>query len=279
MITYVQPQLWKGGVVNNTDRVFAAIAMPKGGVFHGMNARLTGQQTEKLVIKNVMWGITAYSVPILDPDAAATYDAIWDAQVPKNASSAASVLDLDTAAADATPEYEPGQINWAGVFDMESGPRRLYRKRGMVGSTTGGFGSAATGTMTHYLPTLNHSISVTGGQRARVPTAIMFAFSNPVLDITSATLLTSPTEKEWLRLRYLKDTAVDAYKFLAGLEEAGINNIYEDAATFLAKTLAPAVYEETAAEWGNGQWDITVQSKFTMSVPGEIDFGLLDGDK
>lgn len=271
--------MWWGDVDSNTDKVFAAIAIPRGGVFHGMNFDVHISNTEKLAINVVMYAITGYAVPILDPDAAALYDAIWDAQVPKAVAGGNAALDLDTGTASTIPEYEPGLVNWAGVFDMESGPQLLYRKRKIMTIASAGKGPAATGTMTHWLPTDRVNMSVSGGQRVKVPTAIMFAMSSPVLDETTSTALTSPTEKEWVMLQYLEDTAIDALKFLIGLVETGAESPYEEAAAFLDKTLMPDPFEQDAGMFVTGTWKVAASGSFTSSVPGTMTVNTLDGDK
>ncbi len=261
--------------------MFAAIAMPRGGVLHGANIRLNIWQLEQVAVNVPLFGISGYAVPILDPDAAATYDAIWDAQVPKNVIQSEGALDLDTAAADATPEYEPGEVNWAGVFDMERGPRRLLRERGAItfGDQNVGAGPIVTTGATHYIPKKAFRFNVRGGFRATRPTAVMFALSNPSMDRTTATVLTSPTEDEWLMLRYLEDTALDAMKFLVGGRmETGAKKVYQDAAIFLDKTLAPDPFEAAAGQLDSDGWEMFSQSMFTMSVPGTM-VARLDGDR
>ncbi len=280
MITYKQPQIYRGSVGQGVDKVFAAIAVPRGGVFHGANIDLKLWALEQVAVNVSMYGITGYAVPILDPDAAATYDAIWDAQVPKNMIQSEGALDLDTGAADTTPEYEPGEVNWAGVFDMEGRPRRLLRVRGSMsfGDDGVGRGPFATGGATHFIPNKSFRFNIRGGFRARRPTAIMFAVSLPALDRTTTTALTSPTEDEWLMLRYLEDTAIDAMKFLIGRVEAGAKTPYTEAAVFLDKTLAPDVYEAAGTQMAVTGFELFSQSKFTMSVPGRMR-ATLDGDR
>lgn len=279
MITFVQRFVGKGTVVTNTDAVIAATPVPKGGVVHGVSMEVHLQQLEQPVINNVMYGLTGYAVPILDPDGGATYDAIWDAQVPKNINEASGAIDLDTGSAVATPEYEPGFVNWTGLYDMESGPRRWYRRRKVLTGASGGRGPAATGTMTHYLPQdvvrVNESLNI----RARVPTAIMLGLSSPVISQTTGTVLTSPNKTQWLQLTFLEDTAIDALKWLFGLVEAGADTPYEEQAVELQQILMPAMFEGSADQFATGSWQFTVMGSWTVSVPGTLSVGKLDGDK
>lgn len=263
----------------NFDKVFAALALPRGGIFHGCSFDVHLQQTEQVVINAMMYAISGYAVPILDPDNATNFESIWNAQVPKASIASAGALDLNTGDADAEPEYQPGMVNWAGVYDMESGPVRLYRRRSLITASSAGRGPAATGALTHYLPQDRFQMNVSGGGRAKVPTAIMFALSNPNQDVTTTTKISPPTEKEWVMLQYLEETAIDALKYLIGATETGAHEPYLAAAVFLDKTLAPNPYEQTGNEYSVGTWNLTVQGSFTSSVPGTMQVGTLDGDK
>lgn len=280
MISYTQRQGWKGHVATNTDRVFAATAIPRGGVFHGMSFDVHVWGLEQVMLFACIYGVSGYAVPILDPDAAVDFDNIWERQVPKNKAEAEGVLDLDTiSTADATPEYEVGMVNWAGVFDMDT-TKRLYRRRRVLTAASAGRGPGTTGFATHWLPQDRFRINVAGGFKVKAPTAIMFAFSAPVVGQTTTTALTPPTEKEWVMLQYLEDTAIDALKFLIGLTTGGTQEPYEEAAVFLDKTLAPSFFEETTAEWATpALWEVLAHGSFTCSVPGSMTARNLDGDK
>ncbi len=110
MITYVQPQLWKGSNPADQDRVFAAIAIPPGGVFHSLNMKVGIHAAEVAIDKAVIYGIDGYAIPVHDADAVDTYDTIWDLQVPKTAE-AVDTLDLDVELTDPDPDFEPGELD------------------------------------------------------------------------------------------------------------------------------------------------------------------------
>ena len=124
MITYIQPQLWKGTVTPDTDRVIAAIAVPPGGVFHSADITVRIHGAEAAIADAIMYGMDGYIVPVHDVDAADLYDTVWDLQVPKTAENV-STLDLDVETADTDPDFEPGEIDWNAVFDWEAGPQRI----------------------------------------------------------------------------------------------------------------------------------------------------------
>lgn len=272
----MQTQGFKGSIATNTDKVISAIALPRGGVFHGCRIHVNLRQLEQVVAKLMAYGLTGYFVPVLDPDAAAAFDTIWDTQVPKDRGEAANIVDLDTGTSVSVPEYEPGGVNWTAVLDLEHGPRLAYRRRRIIGAPRAGV--FATGTQTHYLPQEDFTFDVKGGYRAQVPTVLMFAVSSPVISGTTITALTSPSKQEWYQLRYLEDTAIDAMKWLMGMTEAGAESPYEEAAVFLDKTLRPQWVEEVATEFATGTWEVYAESHYTMSVPGTIRVRL-DGDR
>lgn len=229
---------------------------------------------ETVIANSQSWGIDAYAVPVHDLDADDLYDTIWDLQIPK-ATGGGTVLDLDVESADTDPDFEPGEIDWNAVYDWESGPERLYKARGSIGAADVGSGLGATGAFTHFLPRFKRNIKIRPGGRAKVATVVMFALSSPVLDRTTATGLTMPTEAGWLQLQLLRDTAIDALKSLVGLTEAGAETPYVDALTFLENTLAPDAFEETANQWGTGTWELTCTGKIVASVPGTLSIGRL----
>lgn len=278
MISYTQRQLWKGSVATNTDKVFSGIVIPPGGVFRGCSIDMHVWGAETVLANALMYGISAYLVPVLDPDSQIGFDALWDRLVPKDVAEGASALDLDTTSADATPEFELGDLNFAAVYDVGSAPVELYRRRRLLTAALRGSGLAATGAFTHWLPTDKFRISVPGGQRVNVPSVLMFGMSSPVLDRTTATSFTEPTEREWLQLQYLEDTALDALKFLMGLHEAGAESPYEEASDLLARTLEPLPFEQVAGEFASGTWQIVASAVYAMSVPGTLQVDSLDSE-
>lgn len=279
MITYIQPQGWKGHVLTNTDRVIAGIAIPRGGVFHGFNGTVQIRSLESVVIKEGMYALSMYSAPVLNPATAQTFDQLWDKTIPKNLAESAGILDLDTGTTVATPEYEPGGVNWRGLYDMESGPKRLYRHRKLMSAVDAGAGLGVTTGFTHYIPMDTVRVAVAGGFRAVVPSVVMLAISNPVISGTTSTTPALPTEKEWYMLQMLERTAENALEFLIGMHIGGTQEGNEEAAVFLDKVLAPQWFEESGGDWGIQTWEVSCHSKWTMSVPGRMNVGTLDGDK
>lgn len=275
MISYRQPQLMKFATGVGTDRIIGALSVPPGGVFGRVSVDLRIHAAEQLAATALIYGISAYAIPITDPDAAVTYDVLWDTQVPKMDNNAL-VLDLDAAVSDTTPDIEPGEVDWNEVYDFTSAPSRLYRSTHIMSIADGSPGPMATGGATHWFPRRRHRFTLRGGGKAKVPMAIMIALSIPNLDRTTTVIAVSPTEQEWMQLQLLRDTAVDALKHLIGLIEAGAETPYVEAATYLAKLLAPDIYEETAGQLGAVSLEVLCKTVWDMAVPGTLQVGKLD---
>lgn len=276
-IRYVQPQLWKGAVLTDTDRVFASILVPPGGAFQGVDIEIHCHAAETVIADAVLLGIDAYAIPMEDLDGALSYDQMWDRLVTKT-SEDVDTLDLDTAVADTDPDFEPGELDWNEVYQFGEAPERLYRFRKLFTAANYLPGLFATGGATHYLPGMVKRIRVRSGGTAKVTTAIMFALSSPVLDRTTTTSTAPGTEQDMLQLQLLKKTAEDAIYQLIGLVEAGAETPFIDAAAFIDKTLAPDVFEETSSQFKTTTWEVTAKSTFRMSVPGELSVGTLSGE-
>lgn len=276
-IRYVQPQLWKGAVLTDTDRVFASILVPPGGTFQGVDIELHCHGVETTINKALLVGIDAYAIPMEDLDGALNYDQLWDKLVTKT-SEDVDTLDLDTASTDTDPDFEPGELDWNEVYQFGEAPERLYKFRKLFTAANYIGSLGATGGFTHFLPGMVKNIKVRSGGTAKVTTAIMFALSSPVLDRTTTTATAPGTEVEMLQLQLLKRTAEMAIYQLIGLTEAGAETPYLDAAEFIDKTLAPDIFEESSSDFVTTTWNVTAKSTFRMSVPGELSVGTLSGE-
>lgn len=273
----VQREAWKGHILTNTDRVIAAVPLPVGSSFHGMDVDINLWSLEATAILAVMYGVAAYVVPVEDPENAQTYQNLWDTMVPKDIGNGAGVLDLDTGGVDSAPEFEWGDINWNALYDVSSAPTELYRRRRLL-TIAGGKPIAATGTMTHWLPTASFRAHVRGGVTVKVPSAVMLAISSPVLDQTSGNERTLPTEIDWLRLMYMSDTVTDALKNVLGLVETGAETPWEEASALLEQTVEPTAFEETAAEFGTITWECAAVSTARYSVPGVLSVNAISSE-
>ncbi len=253
------------------------VNVPPGGVFHGFRGNLRIHGAETVIANALLYGLDAYAVTLHDVDAGDTFDTVWDLQVPKT-SEDVDTMDLDVETTDTDPVFEPGEHSWEKLFGWEGGIDKLLQYRRIFTAADFIGGLAATGGFTHYMPGEVKPITIRHGKIVDQATVIMMALSSPVMDRTTAGALTILSEGNFLKLQLLRDTAVDAIHQLMGAVEAGAETPYVEAAAFLDLLLSPPPTEEVAGEFGTTTWQCTLSGKVTVSVPGTINVGRLDGE-
>lgn len=258
-------------VANNTDRVLVSYPLPSGGRLNNihLNCHVIGPEGLELH-QVVMYGITGFVVPVADPDTSVTMDVLWDSLITKDEDPAAGSFDLDTAAADVTPEFEMGEVDWSGVFQLESqNPVEIFRRRRML--------SVVDGMVNYEVVSAAADLWVPGekftskiGRRVSVqtPSVVMLGFSSPNLDDTTGTVSSIPTEIQWILLQYLELTLEQAFMHLIGLVEAGAETPYVESADFLASLLEDDAFEDTAGAFSTVAFNVFTQATFDITVPG-----------
>ena len=121
-------------VATNTDEVVAGIEIPPGGSL--LNTWIDQKViagVEQSVLVASLYGCSGFVIPILDPDAAPTYDAVWDTQVQKDQQAQAAAFSIDTGSAVTAPEFEIGTVQIAGAL-LEFGdlPTEIFRRRKLI---------------------------------------------------------------------------------------------------------------------------------------------------
>jgi len=240
---------------------------------------IIGPEGEKFDSMSI-YGMSGFVIPVLDPDGGATFDAIWDAQVPKDVSLAAGGFDLDTGAADTTPEFEIGTPSPAAIMDLVAGaPVEIFRRRKYLTianeNNTRDVVDAGSD-----LKLVTDFFSTRVNRRVRVPdpSVVLFGVSSPDTLATSATLKTIPGEAEWSLLQYLEVALEQAFMSLVGLTEAGAETPYVDSMTFIGELVEDTVFEETALSFTPTSWNCYTIATFDISVPGKIAMGVLTSE-
>ncbi len=265
-------------MLTNTDRVVAAVPLSPGAILRSFKADIHMWALEQAALFVVRYGVAGYIVPITDPDNGATFQDLWDRKVPKNTGLTAGGLDLDTGSAVATPEYEPALLNAEALFNWKNQTKEIYRRRKRMSISDAGKGPAATGTMTHYLPSDRFTANASVGGKTQAPMAAMIGVSSPVQSSSSATVVVIPTEKEWMMNMFLRDTAMNALKSVIGLTEAGATTPYVEAMLYLDKLVAPDRFEETGTHLATTTWEVSCEWEAVVSVPGELQINRLDAE-
>ena len=265
-------------VLSGTDEVVAGFPLAPGGQLNNVWIKCSGSGATFNIPQAVMYGLTGFVVPLLDPDNVVTYEAIWDAQIPKDVANAAGVFDLDTEAADANPEFQPGRPDFSAVFQMASGdPKEIFRRRELVtfGKRPVAYADLATD---QWVPTFAFDVHVSRQVRVETPSVVLFGFSNPNMGATTTSEPDSLTEKQWVQYTYLEMTLEQAWMNLVGLVEAGSETPWEEAAALVTELIERALFEENADYFQTGTWTVYTEATFDVSVPGRYEPGVLTSE-
>lgn len=254
-----------------TDEVLVSFPLPAGGVLNNIHleTHVIGPETVEF-LQAVMYGLSGFVVPVLDPDDQIVVNTLWDNLIPKDVDHAAGVFDIDTSAADATPEFEMGEPDWTGVMDLAAmNPVQIFRRRKMITVATS-MANYATVSAAPDLWTPTDIIKSKIGRKVRVatPSMVMLGFSSPSLDETTTGETNTPEEAQWTLLQYLEITLEQAFINLIGNIEAGAESPWEDASGFIAGLIEDDAFEETAGSFAPVSWVVFTGATFDISVPG-----------
>lgn len=268
-------------VATNTDEVIAGYPLPADGVLNNVHLELhiIGPEGEKFDSMSI-YGMSGFVIPVLDPDGGATFDAIWDAQVPKDVAMSAGGFDIDTGAADTQPEFEIGVPDVSAIMDLVAGaPIEIFRRRKYLTiANERNVRDVVTAGSDLKLVTDHFITDVKRRVRVPDPSVVLFGLSSPDTTNTSTTIKAIPTEAEWSLLQYLEVALEQAFMSLVGLTEAGAETPYVDSMTFIAELVEDVVFEETALSFTPTSWNVYCISTFDISVPGKIAMGVLTSE-
>lgn len=254
------------------DEVFSWMPLPTGSVLHGvsLDVQLIASVVESVLIASP-YAITGYVVPVPDPDAAADVDAIWDQMITKDATLAggvgADIVDMDHITGDANNEVEWGEPNLEDMLNVSQGPVKIFSRSRMItfARSKGGFDKTAE----DYRPTDEFVTKVDKKVFVDVPSMAMFAISQPAMSSTSTAKWEPTGEAQWMKLQYMGDTLIDAFKALIGTIEAGAVSPYADAEQLL-QDMIEQLHEQTTGAFGTMAWRLFNQSYWDFSVPGTL---------
>lgn len=269
-------------IASGTDSVIAGMWVPSGAIITGIQGsiNLVGA-TAMTLAQACFYGVEAWIVPVDDPDSTPTMDALWDANVPKDTE--AQELDLDVAAADATPFYEPGSIMWEALFDIGSVPQRIYHRHKVCSAVNASQfqrQDVETPFLEHWFPSSIEGVNIRRSYRVREPSAVMFAVSIPdTIQTNVSAFLAAFAEHEWGQMKYVDHMMEMALMSLLGLTEAGAETPWTDAAELLRKVLEPQVLEKNAGTFVATSWGAFGELVFDVVVPGRIPSKVLTGGR
>ena len=251
------------------DEVLFGISLPSDAVLNGLRAEVhvLGLNIQPLTVA-LMYGVEGYILPVLDPDAGANLETLWDTLVPKDDDT--DTIDLDTGAADTQSFFEPGESAMAEVMDVGLQPRRIYNMQRLKSFANGAMRQEDTSVLEWALADVLHIRVGKKRYRCDGPSVVVFALGNPAMDDTTTVVAAALAENEWPRVKYMETVLEHALMQHFGLVETGAETPWIDAAQLLRKYLEPDVYEEHAGAWGSGFLRAYVNVTFDVSVPGSM---------
>lgn len=258
------------------DDVLVGMSLPSGTVIHDIKLHVqeVGATASLLAIAlATMYDIEGYILPVLDPDAAETMDAIWDKLVPKDTD--ADTMDLDTVAEDTSPAHEPGEHVMAEIVNVGLKPQKIFKRtRLLTAASKGSFafvegGAGETGIQL-WSPRDEFFWRKRKAYRIRQPSILVFAQSSPALDDTTNTVYTAMTEPKWAQVKYIGNVVMRALMDHLGITETGAESPWEEASALLKEHLEPDVFEETSGHFFAEQFNVTTELMVDHSVPGEL---------
>lgn len=260
-------------VAAGTDAVIGGISLPSDTVIHDIRAKvhLNVATAENEMIEILGYALEMYILPALDVDAGTSFQTVWDNLVPKDTD--VQAIDLDTAAADATPFWEPGEADWSKVLDVGLRPEKVWGHQEWVTSSSPMstvLRDPATPFETQWAARDLVNVHVSRKLRVRQPSVLVLALASPSLDDTTTSEEGFLNENEWSRVKYASDMLKQAHMDLIGLTEAGATTPWEEATDLLQRHLQPDVFEQTADVFKSVTWQNFLEMTVDHSVVGEL---------
>lgn len=223
-----------------TDNVVVGLSMPGGTAVTDIRIKMGVEAIAKQAMNKVVaYAVEGWVLPVHDPDAGASFTSLIDALVPKDTD--VQVLDLDTAAADATPFFEPGEAEWGQLFDVGLKPRRIYHRHKFLNFAMSpvGYNLLPSSDVPEWWPVDSFNIHIKRTIRVKNPSILVFALASPAMDDKSATGESALAEAEWAQVKYTGHVLERAMLHLLGLTETGAETPWEEATALLQKHMQP----------------------------------------
>lgn len=281
----IRHQLGMVHVSSGADEVLGSMPIPsecsQNNVWGNCHAL---SNDDEFISDALLYGADGFVVPMPDPDTVDSVEDIWDRMIDKDdditAAAGVSVLDLDEDANDADNLYEAGEPSPGAILDahLYKDDNHWYKRRALVtfASSPTGF-NWVTGGVSTYNPRDLFKVR----SRKRIYTEFMsmslFGISVPTV-ITDATEAQTPTQAQWMQVKYIEVVLEQAWMTLLGLTEAGAESPWEDAAALVQLLTEPDVYEDTTGAFQNAAtWKVFGEFTYDITVPGRKEFKILTG--
>lgn len=257
-----------------SDKVLFGITLPSDSVVHSLRAKIQlVANTDVLRGVATMNALEGWVLPLLDPDAGAALNTIWDQLVPKD--SDVLTLDLDTGAVDTSPFFEPGEVELSAMFDVGLRPRRVYHRHRLhtLNGAIFSYQDNQASFLVKYTAGDRFEVNLKQNIRVSQPSVLVFAVASPQMDDTDASAPNALSEAELPQVKYFGDMLKRAMLDVLGVVEAGAETPWEEASALMVKHLDPDVYEETAGAIEAMTWNCWFEVTIDHSVEGTLNIG------
>lgn len=255
-----------------SDKIIGAFFVPPGCSWNGfwMEHSMHVEVPQKTGFA-FMYGVDAYLIPIDDPDTDINLDTLWDESVPKDTAVGTSVLDMDTAGADATPRFELGEINPSDLIGLSTVPEELMSPRRQLVTFPKmpvGFHMDPLSPFTdrYFIPTDFYKTRSRTRKHTEVASVVLIAVSCPDYAGTDNYWTALQSTGEWLMLKYLGETLRDSWTYLSGLVSAGTQESASEASTLLERFMEKFYEQEGTAFGGASPPSWTSYAKITGDI-------------
>ncbi len=264
-------RLQKSRATVGTDNVFFGISLPSDSIIHDINLEVHVHSNTLFELNEMaMYSIEGWILPVLDPDAQTSFQTLWDNLVPKDTD--VETIDLDTAAADATSFFEPGEPDFSDLMDVGLRPDRIYAMARMKTFSNARISFQDNQTPFSVVWVSGDTMKIRIRRRFRVkqPSVLLFAIASPALDDTVTVEPAAAAENEWGQMKYIGHVLERAILHLFGVVEAGAETPWEEATALLKKILEPDPFELTAATMVGVAWEVVCRGIVDHSVEGRL---------
>ncbi len=264
----------QGACIVGTDEVMFGLSLPSDTVIHDIRAKISITNTlEHSIQQACRYAVEGWILPVHDPDAASTFDTLWDTLVPKDTD--VQTLDLDTGAADSTPFFEPGEADWSDLFDVGLRPERIYHRQKILTLPNGGsiftHQDVETPFTVIWIPGDSIRIHIRRRLRVRQPSVVLFAIAAPQTDDTTTVQESALAEAEWGQVKYMEHVLERAMLHVLGVVETGAETPWEEATAIIQKHLDPDVREDSAGRFTASSYEFVFEAMVDHSVVGTLE--------
>lgn len=231
------------------------------------------------------YGVSAYVMPVIEPEATAVAKSVWDTMVPKaqelTTVAASEGIDYDWDTADAGPAIEPGELNPSALLGIgddvtkEIMPPRLEFVT-WANSRQGGW---VAGSPDVFNPSDLKTFRATRRLTADRPSMAMIAVSSPSMTDVAVAMNAFGISgaAPWGMMENLREVIKFAMMQQLGMTEAGAESPFSDMALFIQTLIAPDMSDESSTLFNSNIWRVMCEVIWTIDLPGSSIPNTLDG--